>query len=71
MNDQKTRKVLSINENGIHLECIKDNAEKYNPFKLYRVWWDGGWHRKLIDKFADIQSVICEVYDICIGKVIG
>ena len=71
MNDKKTRKVLSINENGQHLECIKNNCDTINPYRLYKVWWDGGWHRKLIDKFDDIQSVICEVYDISIGKVIG
>ena len=71
MNERKTRKVLEINENGLHLECIKDYNAKYNPYRLYRVWWDGGWHRKLIDKFGDFQSVVAEVYDISIGKVGG
>ena len=71
MNEQKTRKILTINENGLHLECIKDYSDKVNPYRLYRVWWDQGNHRRLIDKFANLQSVICEIYDISIGRVIA
>lgn len=61
MNDRKTRKVLEINENGLHLECIKDYTSKYNPYRLYRVWWDGGWHRNLLVKYAEFDSVLWHI----------
>lgn len=53
----KTRKVMEINDGGVHLVCIKRMGE-VNPFYLYRVWWDGGEHRKLITKYADLTSVM-------------
>ena len=57
MNKQKTRKVLTINENGLHVECIKysDDAISY---RLYKVWWDGGWHRREIVRFRAFSSVL-------------
>lgn len=57
----KTRKVLTINENGLHLECIKDMTTNRNPYKLYKVWWDMGDHRKLIVKYQDFESVLWHI----------
>lgn len=53
----KTRKVLEINDGGAHLVCIKYNGE-VNPFRLYRVWWDYGWHRKEITRYGDLTSIM-------------
>lgn len=58
---QKTRKVLSINENGLHLECIKHEADKINPYRLYKVWWDGGWHRKELTRYAQLKDVLWHI----------
>lgn len=61
MNERKTRKILEINEDGLHVVCIKTEADKVNPYRLYKVWWNGGWHRKLIVKYADFNSVLWHI----------
>ena len=54
----KTRKILDITEIGFHVICIK-TEDKYNPYKLYHVYYeDGTNHRKLIEKYADFNSVL-------------
>lgn len=57
----KTRKVISINENGLHVECIKHEADKINPYRLYKVWWDGGWHRKELTRYAGLKDVLWHI----------
>lgn len=58
----KQRKIMEINEGRWHLVCIKAEGVN-NPYRLYRVWWDGGNHRKLLAKYADIESIMCWLYD--------
>ena len=62
-----TIKVMEVHANGHHLECIKDNSQTVNPYRLYKVWWDCGKHRKLIAKYADIVSVMIEATNIIRG----
>lgn len=57
MNEHKTRKVLTINENGLHLECIK-HYDEATPYRLYKVWWNGGWHRKEVIRLRSFNSVL-------------
>lgn len=52
------RKVLDINDEGLHLECIKDYSAERNQYKLYQVWYDYGKHRRVIAKCEDFASVI-------------
>ena len=35
---------------------IYDSADKYNHYKIYQKWYDKGWHRKLVEKYADLYS---------------
>lgn len=53
----KTQKVLDINAGGRWLVCIKSNADR-NPYRLYEMRWDMGWHRKQIDKYNDFDSIL-------------
>lgn len=54
----KTRKILDIKENGMHIICIK-TEDKYNSYRVYSLYWkDGSEHRKLLNKFGDFDSVI-------------
>lgn len=53
-----TRKVLEMNENGIHIICIKSEADQYSTYRIYRVWWAGGRHQKQIAKYTDFDSVL-------------
>jgi hypothetical protein len=62
----KTRKVLSINENGLHLECIRDDTRTSNRYGLYRVWWDQGDHRKLIVRYEDFNSILWHIAEMTI-----
>lgn len=61
MGEQKTRKVLEISDGSYQYVCIK-TSDKYNPYRLYRVWWDAGYHRKLIEKYADMGSVLMRIW---------
>ena len=54
-------KIMDIKHYGRFI-CIYDDTDKVNPYRLYRITWDGGRHRKLIAKYADFNSVICCVY---------
>jgi len=60
----KTVKVMEINDGGLHLVCIKNNTTDCNPYRLYKVWWDKGWHRKQIAKYGDFRSIICDVREL-------
>lgn len=56
----KTQKVLDINEGGRRLVCIKHD-EGRNPYRLYEMWWDMGWHRRQIDGYGDFNSILFRV----------
>lgn len=56
----KQRKILEINDSGLHLICIKTD-ESVNPYRLYDVWYDLGTHKKLIAKYADLASVLAHI----------
>ena len=55
----KTMKVLDIHNGPISFCCIKHLNTDLNPYWLYsREWRGGSWHRRLIVKYQDFQSVI-------------
>ena len=43
---QKTKKVMEIWDNAIHYVVIKHLDTNFNPYKIYRLFYDCGWHRK-------------------------
>ena len=56
-------KVLDIQENGVHLICIRDDKAKVNPYRLYKVWYDEGWHRKQEVRYADFLSIMHHIHE--------
>ena len=56
----KTQKILDINERGRRLVCVK-HADGRNPYYLYEMWWDMGWHRKQIERYSDFDSILFRV----------
>lgn len=32
------------------------DPEDRNHYKLYKKWYDKGWHKKLIEKYANLSS---------------
>ena len=57
------KKILDINDNGIHLVCKKDN-NPYTPYRLYTRYYSDKWHEILVDKYTDIHSVLFRINDI-------
>lgn len=53
-----TKQVLKINNDGFHYICIHDDKQKYNPYMIYKVWYDNGPHRKKVNAYADFGSVL-------------
>lgn len=53
------RKVLKMNDSGHQYEVIHNDEEKCNPYSVVKVWYDFGWHRKTIIKYADLKNVMC------------
>ena len=58
----KKRKVLEINSCGVNLKGYYEEG-KVNPWRLYRVWWDRGEHRKMLCKHANFISVAMHIKD--------
>lgn len=54
------RKIGELQTPAYHYEVFCDPYD-INPYKVYRKWYDQGWHRKLITKYADLFSVTCLV----------
>lgn len=57
---RKTRKCLEICENGFRFVCIFDSTVSTNNYRLYQESYDfyGKRHRRLIEKYANFESVI-------------
>ena len=58
-----TRKVIDISEGGRRFVCQYTDKVKYNPYRLYELTYDRGWHRKQIAKYADFYSVLWHLVD--------
>ena len=54
----KTRKVMDIQTNGVWIKVIRKESEKYNKYCVYSCWYDMGEHRRLVAKYANMQSVL-------------
>lgn len=55
------KKIMDINEQGIHLVCIKDTDAKGNPYRLYQITYDNGWHRRMIAKYENFASIMYHI----------
>lgn len=54
----KTRKIMEMEFNGSTYVCIHDMETKRNPYKLYKKWYDRGWHRTKITEYTDFDSIL-------------
>lgn len=53
----KTRKVIDISDGDMQFVCIKVAGEE-KAYRLYKVWWDMGKHKRLIGKYDSIDSTL-------------
>lgn len=51
------KKIGELNALAGSFVIYYDEADR-NHYKLYQKWYDRGWHRKLIEKYADLFSCI-------------
>ncbi len=63
----KTHQVMDMCDRGIRYVCIYDSTAKRNPYKLYRKWYDMGWHRKKETEYDDFQSVLWHILQTAYG----
>ena len=59
----KTRKVAEICEKGVRLIMICDEKDMCNPYKVYRKWWETGWHKKQLGKWGNFLSAWQYMYE--------
>ena len=50
------KKIGELNALAGSFVIYYDEADKNNHYKLYKKWYNGGWHRHLIEKYADLFS---------------
>lgn len=56
----KTKKFFECNFGG-HYIIIEYHYGKANPFRIYRKYWKDGWHKTLVEYYADFNSCLCFV----------
>ena len=52
------RQIMKISEENMHFICVKDDKQRFNPYRIYETWYDRGNHRKLVISYADFASVL-------------
>lgn len=52
------KKIGELNTNHGTFEIKYDEQDRYNPYKLYAKWYDGGYHRRLLAKFCHLHGCI-------------
>lgn len=61
------RQIVKMNVNGVTYTVINDTENNSNPLSVYKAWREyrqGTYplkHRKLLDRYADLTSCICEI----------
>ena len=67
----KTQTVMTVSPDydGYYYVVIRDSTAKANPYKVYRRWYDCGWHRKKMVEYANFESVLFYLLQLKYKKV--
>ena len=57
------RKIGEIETGNIRFVIKYDNADQYNHYKVYRKWYENGWHNSLIAEYANLYGCMCVIED--------
>lgn len=58
------RKVMTVSDSGIpRFDVVKDDSQQFNQYRVYRMTYDCGWHRKQIAKCDRLEAVLAFVFD--------
>ena len=52
-----------MNANGVCLTVVKDDSRRVNHYGIYKVWWDGGTHRKQLERYGDFNSCLYFIHE--------
>ena len=67
---QKTIKIADIQSfHAFDLVVILDRTAQQNPLKVYKKWFDAGWHRKKINEFSDMVTAMRYMTGIIQGQI--
>lgn len=61
----KTSKVMEVTIKETRYLVIKDNTAVRNPYKVFRKWYDTGWHRSKVTEYEDLESVLRTLTTAC------
>lgn len=56
------RKIGEIRSNITFIIKV-DDEDRINPYKVYRRWYDGGWHQKQAAKYGNLHSCLLYIED--------
>ena len=49
-------KIGSLVSRAMTIILYYDDKAKSNPYRIYKKYWDNGWHKKLIEKYENLAS---------------
>ena len=53
-------KIGMLHPQGTYFDIYYDDKAKNNPYRVYRRYWDRGWHKRLLAKYGNLSS--CTAY---------
>lgn len=62
------KQILKMIDNGVFV-VVHDDAQKYNPYRIYYEWYNNGKQKNLLQKYADFGSCLLFLHDVHTGKV--
>ena len=57
------RKIGELNTGKIHFVIYHDEKDNINPYKVYRKYFENGWHKKLEVKYGNLHSCLLYIED--------
>ena len=57
------RKIGELNTKAGIIVIYHDESAKENPYKVYHKYWNAGWHKKLIVRYADLLSCTAWIHN--------
>lgn len=56
-------KIGQIRVGNVCFEIKHDEKDESNPYKLYRKWYENGWHRSLLAKYTNLYGCTDAIND--------
>ena len=61
--DTHMRKIGELNTAKVHFVIYHNEKTNKNPYKIYKKWYDNGWHRSLLESYQDLYSCVLYIKD--------